>query len=76
MNRINDWKPLLKIANEDLKPYGYEVKIIPDGMGAYDCDIYLNGKKTTNYAGCYYEDELSELVNDAWHYVKTELIKQ
>lgn len=72
MNRRNEWRKLLKIANADLKLYGYEIKIIPDGEGAYDCDIYKDGKLDDNYAGCYYEDELDELVNDAWYFVKSE----
>lgn len=71
MNKRKEWKKLLSIANADLKQYGYEIKIIPDGEGAYDCDIYKDGKLVDNYAGCYYEDELDELVNDAWHHVKS-----
>lgn len=72
MNRRKEWKRILSIANADLKLYGFEIKIIPDGEGAYDCDIYKDGEEVENYAGCYYEDELDELVNDAWHYVKSE----
>ena len=51
MNRRKEWKKLLSIANADLKLYGYEIKIIPDGMGAYDCDIYKDGELDDNYAG-------------------------
>ena len=71
MNRRNEWERLLSLANDDIKQYGYEIRIVPDGEGAYDCDIYKEDKLVDNYAGCYYEDELDGLVNDAWNHVKT-----
>lgn len=73
MNRYNDWETLLKIANEDLAQYGFGLKVYePEEEGFYFLDIYKNGKFSENYAGNYYEDELSDLVNDAWYYVKNE----
>lgn len=71
MNRRHEWENLLSMANEDLKQYGFEIRLTDDGEGAYDCDIYKDGSLVENYAGCYYEDELDELVNEAWHYVLT-----
>ena len=72
MNRVNDWRSLLAIANEDLAKIGYELKIYEED-GCYSCDIWKNGVAYNIYAENYYEDELSELINDAWHHVKTEL---
>ena len=75
MNRINDWKKLLEISNEDLKPYGFSLNVNDDDEeGFFTCEI-LKGKKVVEvYAENYYEDELSELINDAFHYVKTKLV--
>lgn len=74
MNRRNDWKQLLKSANEDLTPHGYALKVHePEEKGFYACRILKDGKTVETYAENYYEDELSDLVNEAWHYVKSNL---
>lgn len=69
MNKHNEWKALLKNANEELKPKGYEIQFKCTD-GCYDCIIKKNGRKTETFAENYYEEELQELVNDAWHHVK------
>lgn len=75
MNRRKEWKNLLKIANEDLKPYGYALDVNDDDEeGFFKCEILKDGEVVDTYAENYYEDELDELVNDAWHYVKSERI--
>lgn len=75
MNRINDWKGLLKIANEDLALYGYALEITDENdPGFFECNILKDGEFVEGYAANYYEDELSGLVNDAWYYVKSELV--
>lgn len=74
MNRVNDWKNLLAIANADLATIGCELKIYEED-GCYSCDIWRNGVAYNIYAENYYEDELSELINDAWNYVKNEIPK-
>lgn len=71
MNRVNDWKKLLEIANEDLKLYGYELHVFDYGDGYYICEILKDGMSEEVYAENFYEDELSDLVNEAWHYVKS-----
>jgi hypothetical protein len=38
MNRYNDWKTLLKNANEDLANHGYELNVYEED-GYYFCDI-------------------------------------
>lgn len=73
MNRRNDWEGILKIANEDLAAYGYSLKVYEEEEGFYFLDIVKDGV-AENYAGNYYEDELSDLVNDAWYHVKENLV--
>ena len=83
MNTHNDWQNLLKLANEDLTNHGYELKVYEED-GYYSCDIWkdvtINGcgykVALDNYAENYFENELSDLIIDAWHYVLTELIKK
>lgn len=73
MNRINNWKGLLKTANEDLAQYGWAINVFDyDGHGYYICTLNKTDGYEEVYAENYYEDELSDLVNDAWHYVKSE----
>ena len=67
MNRTNNWKELLSHANEELKPKGYSIRIIRDGSGCYTCKVYKGRKLLETYAENYYEDELSDLVTEAWH---------
>lgn len=73
MNRRNDWEGILKIANEDLATYGYSLKVYEGEEGFYFLDI-VKGGVVENYAGYYYEDELSNLVNEAWYHVKEKLV--
>lgn len=70
-NKRNEWQKLLGIANEDLKQYGYRLSVNDRGdKGFFKCVIYKGNKKVDSYAENYYEDELEELVNDAWQHVK------
>lgn len=75
MNRYNDWKNLLKIANEDLDKTGYSLLIVEPEEGFYDCEIRKDGELVQLFAENYYEDELSDLIIDAQDYIKTSLIK-
>lgn len=72
MNRRNEWKKLLEIANNDLALYGYSLLIVEPEEGFYNCEIWKDGECVDTYAENYYEDELDELVNDAWYFVKSE----
>ena len=72
MNRRNDWQGLLKYANEDAEKKGYKIKIT-EKDGCYKCDIMKGKVLVQTYAENYYEDELSDLVTDVWHYVNTEI---
>ena len=71
MNRRNEWENLLKTANEDLKADGIRISIDDDEEeGYFRCIIYKGNRKIETYAENYYEDELGELINDAWSYAK------
>ena len=71
MNRRNDWENLLRISNEDLEKTGYSIDIVQPEDGYYNCEIHKDGELVEVYAENYYEDELTDLVNDAFHYVFT-----
>lgn len=75
MNTRNNWQNLLNIANADLKQNGnFRLSVTDRGdKGFFRCIIYKGNKKVQTYAENYYENELEELVNDAWHFVKSEL---
>lgn len=74
MNRYNDWKTLLKIANEDLEKFGYSLMIVEPEEGFYNCEVWKDGELEDTYAENHYEDELSGLITDAWHDVKLRLV--
>lgn len=71
MNRYNDWENLLRISNENLEKTGYSIDIVQPEDGFYNCEIWKDGKRLEVYAENYFEDELSDLVSDAFHYVFT-----
>jgi hypothetical protein len=80
-NRYNDWQGMIKLANEDLKKYGamilhhedeedgtFSVEILY-GLDFANFDV-TKYKECEEFAENYYEDELSELINDAWHHAR------
>ena len=69
MNRYNDWQGLLKLANEDLEKFGYSLLIVEPEEGFYNCEIWKDGEEPKTYAENFYEDELEDLLEDAWVYV-------
>ena len=76
MNRYNNWEQLLEYCNEDLKPFGYEVKVrdlYDDGY--YTCEIFKGDVSIECYAENYFEDELADLVNEVWHYAVNKFTK-
>lgn len=68
MNTRNDWEYLLQMANEDLNKIGYSILITEPEEGFYDCEIWKDGELVETYAENYYENELSDLVTEVWHY--------
>lgn len=68
MNKINNYQDLLKMANEDLAKHNMEI-ILKEEEGQYDIIIHDTAnpdKEDVYFADGYYEDELGEVVNDAW----------
>lgn len=69
MNKRNNWEYLLQMANEDLNKIGYSIIITePEEEGFYTCEIWKDGELVETYAENYYENELSDLVTEVWHY--------
>ena len=76
MNRYNDWENLLRYANEDLEKTGYSLLITEDDEEYFSCEVWKDGEKLGVYAENYPEDELSDLITDAWHHVNTYILKK
>lgn len=74
MNKYNDWQTMLVMANEDLGKFGYSILIVEPEEGFYNCEIRMDGELIETYAENYYEDELSDLITDAWHDIKLKLV--
>lgn len=64
MNRTDNWQETLRLANEDLEKNGIAIKVEND-EGNYS--VFIDG---IPYAENYYEDELSDCVNDAWAHAR------
>ena len=62
------------MANEDLDKFGYSLLIVEPEEGFYNCEIRKNGELVETYAENYYEDELSDLITEAWHDIKLKLV--
>lgn len=71
MNKRNDWEQVLDYANQDLAAAGYKIEVDHWEDDTYCLFINKDGKRIEVYAENYYEDELSDVITDAWHYVKT-----
>lgn len=65
-NKVNPWEKILKLANKDLKKFNAEIGVY-DHDDVYSVTIIVNGVEE-EYADGYYEDELGDLINDAWGY--------
>lgn len=66
MNKHNNWEKLLTYANEDLAKIGYQLEL-EETEGCYDCKVTTDGYVVETYAENYLEEELSDLITDAWH---------
>lgn len=70
-----DWQELLRQANKKLKKAGAKLIVTPDEQ-YFSLDVVLgNGKTKVNYAGGYREDELMDLITEAWASVKGGSVK-
>lgn len=73
-NRVNNWRELLDLANKDLKKYNAEIGVY-DHDGEFSVTVVVNGEER-EFADGYYEDELGDLINDAWAHVKAKVKPQ
>ena len=70
-NKVNNWEQLLELANKDLERYRVKMNVVHvDNTADYDLHILYPDGTTDIFAQNYYEDELGELVNDAWAHAR------
>ena len=68
--KTSDWMKSLHYANETLEDKGCQIVISePEEEGFFQCDIIV--RRTETYAENYYENELTDLIEDAFHYANT-----
>ena len=67
--KTSDWMKALHYANEELEDKGCRIIISEPEEGFFKCDIIRPSTKT--YAENYYENELEDLITDAWDYANT-----
>lgn len=61
------WEANLEKANENLKEYGAQLEVRRQlGGGDYSLDVSWSDGETENYASGFYEEELDQLVSEAW----------
>lgn len=61
------WEATLEKANENLKEYGAQLEVRRQlGGNGYSLDVSWSDGETENYASGFYEEELDQLVSEAW----------
>ena len=61
------WEATLEKANENLKEYGAQLEVRRQlGGGDYSLNVSWSDGETENYASGFYEEELEQLVSEAW----------
>lgn len=66
MNKRNDYTEIWKLANANLKKYGIQIELQKDDCDAYSVIIKSKNKQSECFAEGYYEDELGEVINEAY----------
>ena len=66
-NFYKSWQKVLEYTNEKLKTYNISLIITPED-NTFNMEIHYSNSVET-YASGYYEDELKELILDAYDYV-------
>lgn len=69
MNKHNDYDTLLRQANADLASAGKSL-VLEKEDGQYSLYIHDDSDRVECYAEGYYENELQDLITDAWHDAK------
>lgn len=65
MEKNNNWSDLLLMANKDLQKTGMEIEVVKNIDDYYTINI-KDGENTSCFADNYFEDDLLEVINDAW----------
>ena len=61
------WEATLEKVNENLKEYGAQLEVRRTmGGNGYAIDVHWSDGETENYASGFYEEELDQLVSEAW----------
>jgi hypothetical protein len=61
------WEATLEKANENLKEYGAQLKVRRQlGGDGYSLLVHWSDGETEDYASGFYEEELNQLVSEAW----------
>ena len=60
------WEAALEKANENLKEYGARLEMRYDEDDEYSLLVHWSDGETENYASGFYEEELEQLVSEAW----------
>lgn len=61
------WEAALEKANENLKKYGAQLEVRRQLRGdGYSLLVHWSDGETENYASGFYEEELDQLVSEAW----------
>ena len=65
------WEAALEKANENLKEYGAQLEVCRQmGGNDYSLNVSWSDGETENYASGFYEEELDQLVSEAWSDVR------
>lgn len=88
MNFRNPYKKTIELANEELKSHNAMLSLYEDEDGNFSLDIIYgldfsdpNNFDITKYESCetygenYFEDELDNLIIEAWHYALSKVNK-
>jgi len=71
------WKAALEKANENLKEYGAQLEMRRQlGGDGYSLLVHWSDGETENYASGFYEEELDQLVSEAWPDVRVKSMRR
>lgn len=71
------WEAALEKANENLKEYGAQLEVRRQlGGGGYSLNVSWSNGETENYASGFYEEELDQLVSEAWPDVRVKSMRR
>ena len=72
-----EWEATLEKANENLKEYGAQLEVRRQlGGGGYSLNVSWSDGETENYASGFYEEELDQLVGEAWPDVRVKSMRR